>query len=79
MKINKSSRATSTFKALQVGYRIIARFGDAKLVKKANGRHELLGGTADDQTNAREWCSFFAPEVVFSGRNRNGGGIALVE
>lgn len=79
MKMNKSSRATSTFKALQVGYRIIARFGEAKLVKKADGRHELIGGTAGDQTNAREWCSLFAPEVVFSGPSRNSAGIAFVE
>jgi hypothetical protein len=79
MRIKNSARTVSTFKALQTGYRIIARFGDAKLVKKADGRHELIGGTANDQTNAREWCSLFAPEVVFSGTARSGSGVAFAE
>jgi hypothetical protein len=50
----------------QAGCRVIATFGSARLVRKADGRHELIGGTAADCTEAREWCSLFAPEVVFS-------------
>ena len=45
--------------------RVIATFGAARLVRTADGRHELLGGTAEDSRQAREWCSLFAPEVVF--------------
>ena len=44
----------------------IARFGPARLIRHFDGRHELIGGTAEHQANAREWCSLFAPQVVFS-------------
>jgi hypothetical protein len=44
----------------------IAIFGSARLVKELNGKIELIGGTADDHADAREWCSLFAPEVVFA-------------
>lgn len=43
----------------------IARFGPAHLVKHFDGHHELIGGTAEHHAAAREWCSLFAPEVVF--------------
>lgn len=48
------------------GRKIIATFGLARLVRNADGRHELIGGTASDCIEAREWCSLFAPEIVFS-------------
>jgi hypothetical protein len=44
----------------------IAAFGNARLVRQPNGRHLLIGGTKDAAAEAREWCSFFAHEVVFS-------------
>jgi len=44
----------------------IAAFGAARLVRNPDGRHELLGGTPEDHADARDWCSLFAPEVVFS-------------
>jgi hypothetical protein len=44
----------------------IATFGAARLVKKLNGKIELIGGNANDLADAREWCSLFAPEVVFT-------------
>jgi len=31
----------------------------ARLLKMANGRHELILSTADDHAAAREWCSLF--------------------
>jgi len=43
----------------------IAHFGAARLVRNFDGRHELIGGTAEHQAAAREWCSLFAPEIVF--------------
>jgi hypothetical protein len=45
----------------------IARFGAARLVRKLDGRHELIGGTPAEHSAAREWCSLFAPKIVFSG------------
>ena len=48
------------------GPRLIATFGNARLVRQPDGRSELSGGSAADCTAAREWCSLFAPEVVFS-------------
>ena len=45
---------------------VVRQFGNAKLIRQANGQHhELIGGTADVHAAAREWCSFFAPGVVF--------------
>src|ERR1035437_3527486 len=50
----------------------VAFFGSARLVKKAGGRHELIGDTADHHAAAREWCSLFAPEIVFKSGGRTG-------
>lgn len=44
----------------------MATFGQARLVKKLNGKIELLGGTPDDRSAAKEWCSLFLHEAVFS-------------
>jgi hypothetical protein len=44
----------------------IASFGAARLVKKLDGQIQLIGGTADDLIAARQWCSLFAPEIVFA-------------
>ena len=46
--------------------RILNRFGKAWLIKRANGKHELVGGTADDCTDAKEWASLSAHEIVFT-------------
>jgi len=46
--------------------RTLNRFGNAWLVKRADGKHELLGGNAGDFTEAKEWVSLFAHEIVFS-------------
>lgn len=42
----------------------VIRFGDAELILRKNGRHELLGGSKSDQIVAREYISFFLHEVV---------------
>jgi len=52
------------------GPRLIATFGHARLVRLPDGRYELQGGSAADCVAAREWCSLFAPEVVFSASHR---------
>lgn len=41
----------------------LARFGEARLVKKPTGKIELIGGSADDRTAAKEWVSFFLHEA----------------
>ena len=46
--------------------RILNRFGKAWLIKRANRKHELVGGTADDCTEAKEWASLSAHEIVFT-------------
>ena len=46
--------------------KIICCFGNAWLIRRANGRHELIGGTESDFTAAKEWISLFAHEIVFS-------------
>jgi hypothetical protein len=53
MKIKKTIR----FRFSRDVSQHIANFGTARLVKKSDGRHELIGGTADDHAAAREWCS----------------------
>ena len=46
--------------------KVINRFGSAWLIRRANGRHELIGGTDSDFTTAKEWASLFAHDVVFT-------------
>ena len=45
-------------------WNLIARFGQAKLVSRADGCLELRGGTDADRTEAREWISLFMHEAV---------------
>jgi hypothetical protein len=57
--------------ALRNGYRVVAAFGATQLVRKVDGRYELIGGSARDHAEAREWCALFAPEIVFGGARRS--------
>jgi hypothetical protein len=43
----------------------LARFSRARLIRKANGAHELIGGSKSEQRLARSWCESFAPFVGF--------------
>ena len=45
---------------------IINRFGNAWLIRGSDGKTALVGGNASDFTEAKEWVSLFAHEVVFS-------------
>ena len=38
------------------------------LLSQFPGKVSLVGGTADDHTAVLEWCSHFAPEIVFASR-----------
>ena len=44
--------------------KVIAVFGEAELVKSADGRFELRGGTRADYIAAQEWISLFLHEAV---------------
>ncbi len=44
---------------------LIASFGTARLMRHLNGKFQLLGGSAADRTEAKEWCSLFLHEAVF--------------
>ena len=73
MRIKKSvrfQRASFSLTHARLMRHILATFGTARLVRKSDGKHELIGGTADDHAAAREWCSLFAHEVVSSGMLR---------
>ena len=43
---------------------VIARFGDAQLIRFLDDKMELRGGSNDDRTAAREWMSMFWHEAV---------------
>ena len=45
---------------------LLTTFGGAQLVQQLNGRVKLLGGSPDDHQAAREWCSLFMHDLVFS-------------
>jgi hypothetical protein len=46
--------------------RVVQQFGQARLIRRPNGEHELIGGTRADRTAAFEWVSLFAHEIVFT-------------
>ena len=46
--------------------KLVRQFGQAKLIRKPNGQHELIGGTEADRSAAFEWTSLFAHEIVFT-------------
>jgi len=49
---------------------IIEKLGPVHLVRKADGRHALIGGTPGEQAKARRWCHHRAPFVTFTAPRR---------
>jgi hypothetical protein len=47
-------------------WKVINHFGNAFLVQRTDGKHELVGGSDGDYTAAKEWVSLFAHEIVFT-------------
>jgi hypothetical protein len=45
-------------------WNLVARFGQARLLSRADGRVELRGGTASDHADAKEWISLFMHEAI---------------
>lgn len=54
--------------------KLIRQFGTARLIRRANGQHELIGGTAEDRNAAFEWVALFAHEIVFTHFHRDAEG-----
>ena len=44
--------------------KLIAAFGQARLVQTGIGKYELHGGSTDDRRQAHEWISLFMHEAV---------------
>jgi hypothetical protein len=77
LKMKTSRRVPSPLPAFLLRPTTIARFGRASLVKHFDGPYELLGGTAEERATAREWCSLFAPQVVFESAPRGDSALAI--
>jgi hypothetical protein len=45
-------------------WNLVACFGRAKLLSRADGRVELRGGSNSDRTEAKEWISLFMHDAV---------------
>ena len=45
-------------------WNVVARFGRAKLLSRADGRVELRGGSTSDHTDAKDWVSLFMHDAV---------------
>ena len=50
--------------------RVVALFGQARLMREANGQFQLEGGNRLDRLAAIEWSSMFLPEAVLAQRGR---------
>jgi len=58
-------RIKKSYKVHAAPDEIIGHFGQVRLVRKAAGKHKLVGGTTEAQATVRKWCSIYAPFVVF--------------
>ena len=45
---------------------VVARFGEAAVIRQPEGKWQLKGGSHDDRSTAKEWISLFIHEVVLS-------------
>ena len=70
MKNKNSCRADREAKVWPVPDEVIATFGTVRLVRKADGGHDLEGGTRHDQVAVKTWCHRFTPFVGFGGDGR---------
>ena len=51
--------------------RVVALFGQARLMREPDGRFQLEGGNRHDRLAAVEWTSMFLPEAVLSKRRQS--------
>jgi hypothetical protein len=47
---------------------VVANFGDARLVRRADGSYDIVGGTEHDHLAAQEWVGLFLHEAVIGPR-----------
>ena len=73
MKINNLGRIKKSNRVWPLPDEPVATFSTVRLVRKADGRYELMGGTAYDQATVRKWCRRFAPFVGFASRRVSRG------
>ena len=43
---------------------VVAMFGQAELIRHLDGTFELVGGSATDRGEAKEWISMFLHDIV---------------
>lgn len=46
------------------GFNVIARFGRARLLERADGRAELRDASPAEETEAKEWISLFCHDTI---------------
>ena len=51
--------------------RVVALFGQARLMREPDGRFQLEGGNRHDRLAAVEWTLMFLPEAVVSKRGQS--------
>jgi hypothetical protein len=69
-QIGRRMKKTSLWQG--VARRLIATFGNARLVETWDGGTEILGGTSSDHREAREWISLFLHEATPTIRSVSG-------
>jgi len=57
-------KLTSFFPRFKCEGKVIAIFGQARLLKYFDGKYELCGGSKEDRQAAKEWISMFCHEIV---------------
>ncbi|HWH71989.1 MAG TPA: hypothetical protein VNT26_21685 [Candidatus Sulfotelmatobacter sp.] len=53
------------------GGKLIATFGQARLIKRVGRQYELHGGSKEDRLSAHEWVSLFMHEAVVKDGTRH--------
>jgi hypothetical protein len=68
MNRTDSMRAKSYFPKPRDEGKVIAYFGEARLIKYLNGKYKLLGSSELKLTEAKKWLDLFCPEAVVRGQ-----------
>ena len=62
---NRGMKIKKSYRLRLAPDEIIGHFGKVQLVRKHDGRHELVGGTEDERLKVMKWCRRFASFLVF--------------
>ncbi len=66
LQTERQMRTGRHFREVNGDGKVIAGFGQAKLVKGPGGKYELRGGLREDRMAAREWISMFWHEAALA-------------